>query len=68
MMISLTKAQLQSFEEEEEEPQVLLLAPTRELAAQIHREASILSGGMGLKVQLLTKARAQTSGALNAAR
>ena len=48
-------------------PRVLLLAPTRELAAQIHREASMLAAGSGARVQLLTKSRASTAGVLNGA-
>ena len=39
-------------------PRVLLLAPTRELATQIYREATVLAArGTGFAVQLLTKAR-----------
>jgi hypothetical protein len=40
---------------------VLLLAPTRELASQIYREATVLAAGGSVAVQLLTKARAATA-------
>ena len=42
-------------------PRALLMAPTRELAAQIFREASALSAGTSIPVHLLTKARAATA-------
>ena len=42
-------------------PRAIFLAPTRELAAQIHREVERLSQGKKLKVAMLSKALAATA-------
>lgn len=41
-------------------PRALLLAPTRELAVQIHREVELLAQGRKFRVGLLSKAVAAT--------
>lgn len=45
-------------------PRVLFIAPTRELAAQIHRETVCLATGSAVPVNLLTKPSTRTTGVL----